>query len=250
MPIIPTGVSPKMCQVYKLGQMLKNNTHAFSKVGDCQSTLPNFLGYIEQGKYNLGEYQDLLPVIDYFAGSFGRSSLATKNGLTASGVTTALWNDWKDCGTSETPLDCEYRIHRPSFAFISLGTNDANGLVPFETTLRRVINTTIGHGVVPILVTKADNAEGDNSINATIVRLAYEYEIPLWNFWLAVQPLFDHGLRSPEHLTEGENISTADFSKPWYMKFAFNVRNLNALQVLNVMMQACDQTTASVTLTP
>jgi hypothetical protein len=144
MPVIPTGVSMKMCQVYKLGQMLGNNLRAFSKVGDCQSMLPDFLGYIDEGHYNLSNYSYLQSVIDFFAGSFGRNSRAVKNGLTASGVMVPLWNDWKDCGVNETPLDCEYRIHRPSFAIILVETNDANGVVPFETTLQRVIDHTIG----------------------------------------------------------------------------------------------------------
>ncbi len=239
-PILPTGVSPKMCQVYKLGQMLGNDPRGFSKVGDCQSTMPNYLAIFDTGNYDLGPYSDLQPVIDYFHGSFGRGSMAVKIGMTASGVLSPLWSNWRECGANETPLDCEYRLHRPSFAIISLGTNDASGQVPFRISLRRVIDTTIGHGVVPILVTKADDVEGDNSINATIVSLAHEYELPLWNFWLAVQSLPEHGLRSPEHLTIGEYNSPGNFSQPEYMQYAFNVRNLDALQVLAVMMNGCD----------
>lgn len=239
LPVVPTGVSPKVCQIYTLGQMLGNNPRAFSKVGDCQTMLPNFLGYFDEGRYDLGPYAGLQPVIDYFSGSFGRNSRAVKDGLSASAALAVLWNDWKDCGEMETPLDCEYRIHRPSFAIISLGTNDANGYAPFETTLRRVIDVTIGHGVVPILATKADNAEGDHALNATIVRLAYEYDLPLWNFWLAVQPLPEHGLRSPEHLTYGEYILTTDFSDPANLEYAFNIRNLTALQVLDVTARGC-----------
>ncbi|MBN2149631.1 MAG: hypothetical protein JW726_19745 [Anaerolineales bacterium] len=234
-PIIPTTVSQQMHEVYALGQSLGNNPHAFSKVGDCQSMMPDFMGGFDSGRYNLGEYTSLQPVIDTFAGSFGRYSRASKTGMTASAVLATLWNDWRDCGTTETPLECEYRLHQPSYAFISLGTNDANGFLPFEDTLRRVIELTLEHGIVPILVTKADNAEGDWSINATIVRLAYEYEIPLWNFWLAVQPLPQQGLRSPEHLTMGEYVLTTDFSNLENMQYAFNVRNLNALQVLDVV---------------
>ena len=169
-----------------------------------------------------------------FAGSFNRVSRAAKDGLSANAALAVLWNDWKDCGTMETPLDCELRIQRPSFAIISVGTNDANGFAPFETTLRRVIEVTIGHGVVPILTTKADNVEGDDSINATIAKMAYEYEIPLWNFWLAVQPLPDHGLRSLEHLTYGDFVVVTDFS-PDNLQYAYNIRNLTALQVLDVV---------------
>jgi hypothetical protein len=224
--------------VYERGLAAGNNPQAFSKVGDCQSGLPMFLGDLDKGRYNLGEYVYLQPVIDNFAGSFGRSSRAVKDGLTASAVNVSLWNDWRDCEKNETPLACEYRLQKPSFAIISLGTNDANGFVPFEETLRKVIDATLAQNIVPILATKADNAEGDHSINLTIARLAYEYQIPVWNFWLAVQDLSLQGLRSPEHLTYGEYVLPVDFSSPDVMQYAFNVRNLTALQVLDVVWRS------------
>jgi hypothetical protein len=237
-PVIPTSVSQRMVEVYALGQSMGNNPHAFSKVGDCQSMPPDFLSDFDNDRYNLGEYTYLQPVVDYFSGSFGRYSRSAKNGLTASAALATLWNDWRDCNVQETPLECEYRLNQPSYAIISLGTNDANGLVPFEDKLRPVIEVTLAHGIVPILVTKADNAEGDWSINATIFRLAYEYQIPVWNFWLAVQSLPEHGLRSPEHLTYGEYTLTCDFSTTENMQYAYNVRNLTALQVLDAVWRA------------
>lgn len=236
--IIPQSVSEKMRLVYERGLALGNNPRAFSKVGDCQSSLPMFMGDLDKGRYNLGEYTYLQPVIDQFSGSFNRSSRAVKDGLTASAVNVSLWNDWRDCEPNETPLVCEYRLNQPSIAIISLGTNDANGLVPFEETLRKVIDATLERGIVPILATKADNAEGDHSINMTIGRLAYEYEIPVWNFWLAVQDLPMQGLRSPEHLTYGEYVLPVDFSSPDVMQYAFNTRNLTALQVLDVVWRS------------
>jgi hypothetical protein len=237
-PVIPISVSQHMLEIYQLGQSLGNNPHAFSIVGDCQSMLPDFLGDFDNGRYNLGEYTYLQPVVDYFTGSFGRKSRGVKDGLTASGVLATLWNTWKDCNVNETPLECEYRINQPSYALISFGTNDANGVIPFEDTLRRVIDVTLEHGIVPILATKADNAEGNWSINATILQLAYEYQIPVWNFWLAVQPLPLRGLRSPEHLTYGEYTLPADFSTSDNMQYAYNVRNLTAMQVLDVVWRA------------
>jgi hypothetical protein len=238
LPVVPQQVSQQMRLVYDRGLAAGNNPQAFSKVGDCQSTLPMFLGDLDKGRYNLGEFTYLQPVIDNFTGSFGRSSRSVKDGLTASAVNVALWNDWRNCDTNETPLACEYRLHKPSFAIISLGTNDANGFVPFEDTLRKVIDFTLAQGIVPILATKADNAEGDYSINLTIARLAYEYQIPVWNFWLAVQDLPLQGLRSPEHLTYGEYVLPVDFSNPDNLQYAFNVRNLTALQVLDVVWRS------------
>lgn len=233
-PIVPTAISERVRQIYRLGQLAGNNPHAFSKVGDCNSNLPTFFGPFDSGEYNLGEYAYLQDTIDYFKGSWGRRSRAVKDGLTASAALAILWNDWKDCSRMETPLDCEYRIHKPAFALIAFGTNDVMGVAPFEITLRRVIEVTIGHNIVPILVTKADNAEGDHHANRIIAQLAYEYDLPLWNFWAAVQPLPEHGLMSRDHLSYSEIISSADFS-PQGLKYGYNVRNLTGLQVLDAI---------------
>ncbi len=49
--------------------------------------------------------------------------------------------------------------------------------------LRKVLDTLLANGVVPILSTKADNREGDHQVNLEMAELAAEYNIPLWNFW-------------------------------------------------------------------
>ena len=225
-----------------------NNPNAFSKIGDCNSTVPYFLADYDLGPdiYNLGEYATLQPTIDYFSGSYGRKSLAAKIGLSTAGVLASLWSDWKQCGSNETPLDCEYRIHRPSFAIISLGTNEAYDIkkdqAPFEPRLRRIIEHSIDQGVVPILSTKADNDEGDHYINQVTARLALEYDLPLWNYWKAVQPLPQHGMRSADHLTFAPTTSFTDFSKPEYLDYGMQMRNLTALQVLDVIRREVAQT--------
>jgi hypothetical protein len=249
MPILPDALSERMRQIYKLGQLAGNNPNAFSKIGDCNSTLPSFLGDIDDKKYDLGAYTYLQPTIDYFSGSFGRVSRASKNGLTANAALVALWNDWKDCSSSETPLDCELRQQKPAFAFISFGTNDVQGFAPFEITLRRVIDTTIGHNVVPILVTKADNAEGDYSANRTIAALAYEYDLPLWNYWAAVQPLDHGGMLSPEHLSASDYMSVSNFTSDG-LKYGQNIRNLGALQVLDIVRRLINDEPLVPTPTP
>jgi hypothetical protein len=237
LPVIPTGVSQRVRLIYQMGILRGNNPRAFSKVGDCNSTMPYFLADFDTpAQYNLGQYSQLQDTIDFFSGSFSRKSLATKDGLTSFAALSTLWVSWKECETYETPLTCEFRINKPEFALLSFGTNDANGNVDFEIAFRRVVDMTIGNGIVPILSTKADNAEGDESINATIVRVAYEYDLPLWNYWLAVQSLPDKGMRSPEHLSaspvgfanfEGENLN-----------YGWSVRNLTALQVLDMVRKS------------
>ena len=171
-------------------------------------------------------------MIDAFQGSYGRTSLAAKSGFNASSVFASLWSDRAQSQPEEFPLACEYRIQRPSFAFIMLGSNDVYHLDAFETQMRKIIEFSIEQGVVPILSTKADNMEGDGAINATLARLSLEYDIPLLNYWKAVQPLPDHGLQEDGvHLTWGAN----QFDDEYAMQSAWAVRNLLSLQILDLV---------------
>lgn len=233
LPVIPE-MSSTALDVYRLGLEMGNNPAAFSKIGDCESVTSWFLGDFDLGTeyYSLGDYSYLQDVINYFQGSYNRTSLAARRGFTASSALTPLWADRTQCEKNETPLACEYRIHRPVLAFIMLGTNDVFRQDTFETQLRAIIEYSLSEGIVPVLATKADNLEGDHSINATIARVAWEYDIPLWNFWSAVQSLPDQGLQADRsHLTWGLN----QFDNPAAMKRAWPVRNLTALQVLDTL---------------
>ena len=58
-------------------------------------------------------------------------------------------------------------------------------------------------GAVPVLVTKADNLEGDERVNQNLGVLAVNYDLPMWNFWASVHYLTDNGLKENKmHLTE------------------------------------------------
>jgi formylglycine-generating enzyme required for sulfatase activity len=247
LPVVPEGISDRVREIYERGLLIGNDPNAFSKVGDCHSVTPYFLADydLEPVVYQLGEYAELQATIDYFRGSFGRPSLAAKQGLSTAGVLASLWADWKQCESNETPLDCEFRLHRPSFALISLGTNEAYDVkldkTPFEGRLRRIIEHSIDQGVVPILSTKADNDEGDHYINYVTARLALEYELPLWNFWRAVQPLPQQGMRNSDHLTFAPTTSFTDYSQPEYLEYGMQMRNLTALQVLDVIRREITQ---------
>jgi len=235
LPVVPE-ISDSVLQIYQRGLELGNNPRAYSKVGDCGSTPAWFLGDFDRGPryYRLGNYQYLEAVIQEFKGSHARTSLAGRAGFNAASLLVPLWADPKQCQPTEHPLECEYRHHRPVIAFIMLGTNDIWHPQEFEPDMRKIIEYSIDNGVIPILSTKADNQEGDASINATIANLAVEYDIPLWNYWRAIQQLPDHGLQEDGiHLTWGPN----QFDKPENMQKAWPVRNLTALQVLNAIWE-------------
>jgi hypothetical protein len=235
MPAVPTGVSDAMREVHELGLLLGNDPTHFSVIGDCQNVSSYFLSIFEKpNEYSLGsEYDYLQPTIDYYKGSFTRVSVAVKGGFNAAAVISPLRADPKICNPGESPLDCELRLWKPSVVIVSMETWWSHKPAEeYDKYMRKVLDRIIETGVVPIIATKADNLEGDHSINATVAQLAYEYDIPLWNFWAAVQPLPDRGLSDDGfHLTFARNF----FDDPTRMQNAWPWRNLTALQSLDVV---------------
>lgn len=241
MPVVPT-FSDTAREIYQHGLTLGRDPRRFSKAGDCESTTGWYLSDFDHdpSTYRLGEYAYLQPTIDYYAGSFKRESLAVRRGANTSSMLTSLWADPAQCQKGESMLACEYRVHNPSIVIIAVGSNDVVSVDNFEAQMRNIIEFTISEGIVPILSTKADNAEGGHKLNIIIGNLAYEYDIPLWNFWLAIQPLPNHGL-DPDgsHLTFAGNL----FDNPTNMQNAWPWRNLTALQTLDAAHQALESVT-------
>ncbi|MBN2116657.1 MAG: SGNH/GDSL hydrolase family protein [Anaerolineales bacterium] len=234
LPAVPAGVSDAMREVYQRGLEMGNDPRRFSIIGDCQNVSSYFLAMFEKpGEFSLGdEYAYLQPTIDYYQGSYSRKSLAVKGGFNAAAVQSPLRADPKSCNKNESPLDCELRTWKPSVVFVSMETWWEGKPEAYNTYMRRVIRRILETGAVPIIATKADNLEGNHSINATIAQIAHDYDIPLWNFWAAVQPLPNHGLSSDGfHLTFARNF----FDDPVRMKSAWPWRNLTALQTLDVV---------------
>lgn len=235
MPAVPTGISDSMRAVYERGLVLGNDPNRFSVIGDCQNVSSYFLAVFDKpGEFSLGEdYAYLQPTIDQYQDSFSRQSLAVKGGFNVAAILSPLRADPKSCNKNESPLDCELRAWRPSIVFVSMETwwSEKPAEV-YDKHMRQVIERILEAGAVPIIATKADNLEGDHSINATVAQIAYDYEIPLWNFWAAVQPLPNHGLSDDHfHLTFARNF----FDDPVRMKSAWPWRNLTALQTLDVV---------------
>ncbi len=236
LPVIPV-VSDNARRIYQRGLQMGRDPHAFSKVGDCQSITTYFLADLDTPSlYNLGPYTDLQPTIDWFRGSFARESLSVKGGFNAAAVLSPLRADPKACNTGESPIACEYRLHNPSIALISLEEWWAGHPENYEKYMRQIIEYSIQQGVLPIIATKADNLEGNELINQTIARLAQEYDIPIWNFWAVVQPLARHGLiEDGFHLSHGSNF---DFSVKPAMQTGWTLRNLTALEALDAVRRA------------
>jgi hypothetical protein len=235
MPVVPVDISERARAIYEYGLYLGNDPTHFSVIGDCQNVSSYFMSVFDTpDEYSLGsEYSHLQSTIDYYSGSFSRQSLAVKGGFNAAAVLSPLRSDPKSCNKNESPLDCELRSWKPSIVIVSMETWWSDKPAEeYDKYMRRVLDRIIETGALPIIATKADNLEGDHAINATIVQIAHDYEIPLWNFWAAVQPLPNHGLSSDNfHLTFARNF----FDDPQRMKSAWPWRNLTALQTLDLV---------------
>ncbi len=240
-PVIPV-VSARAKQIYQTGLGMGTNPRRLSKVGDCQSIKNVLLGmYDKPGSYTLRENAAALQeTIAQFSGSFDRDGEAVQGGYNAASELTPLMADPEVCEPGETPLECEVRLHNPSIMLISLEVWwDGRSTEVYVKNMRQIIDYAINRGILPILSTKADNVEGDHSINLATAQLAYDYDIPLWNWWRAAQSLPNKGL-DPDR-PDGFHIS---------QEYAWPERSFTALQSIDAVWRAVRPEEQIPTVTP
>ncbi len=206
-PVLPQ-ITDTARQIFARGQQAGRDPHVFSKIGDCMTASPNFMvPFSTAGGYDLGDYQNLQPVIDYFSASTIRDQynalsnpgLATTTGFTTVSVQDPIWADPQFCSANESPLTCEYRVSNPAFALIMFGTNDTTFFEAdsFNQYLRQIIDQTIAANIVPVLYTFPERPEfPDKSIlfNQIVVQIAQDYDLPLINLYRALEDLPDKGI--------------------------------------------------------
>jgi hypothetical protein len=223
-PTVPE-VTNRAREIYASGKLLGVNPRAFSKIGDCHNVSEAFLGiYDKQGRYFLrSDELEWQQTIDNFSGYFDRDGASFGQGLNVAAALSPLHADPDLCGPSEGPLQCELRTVKPSFAFVSFERWWSKETPPevYEQYLRVIIEAVMDNGTVPILVTKADDMEGGHRINQIIANLAFEYDVPLLNWWRAAQFLPNKGM-DPER-DDGFHISYE----------AWDTRSYYALETLN-----------------
>jgi uncharacterized protein YraI len=253
---IPAGVVPtvgaRTRQIFRAGQALDNQPNAFSKIGDSITHTLEFLFPIGWGNYTLGEYANLQQVIYRFSGgdenSFSRYSLGARAGWTTYDLLREGMGDPEFCESNETPLECEYRVHRPSLALIMIGTNDAAqglGSRGYRGNLQEIVQISIDHGVIPVLSTLPDNLSSPErsalvlEYNDVVRAVAAQYGIPLWDYWLALQALPNKGIGGDGAHPNSDPVSgsTTIFTAEW-LQYGFTMRNLTALMVLDTVWRA------------
>ncbi len=206
-PVIPT-ISEAMVDVYKHGQESGNMSNAITKVGDSLSENVQYLMPMSNPERKLGPYSYLTDTVDYYGGSVANESVAARLGMSTYGVVDPFWADKAKCQAAETPLDCEYRIKKPSIAFIMFGPNDVRSMTDdkYAGQMRQIIEDTLAHGTIPVISTFSAHPEEEFfwqsvNFNLQLVALAQEYQIPLINLWAAARVLPEYGLdRDKVHL--------------------------------------------------
>lgn len=231
--------------IFETGRQLGNRANVFTTVGDSLTDTPNFLRQIVNG-YDLGQYGYLLPVISYFnvdtgqGNAFLRRSISAKAGWSTFSVVVEARPELSGtCNPGELALDCEYRLTRPAYAIVMIGTNDAPAFPAdsYRANMTRIIEISIAHGVVPILSTLPPRTQYNDRIleyNAVITQLAQIYGLPITDLYTALLPLPNQGLSADGiHLSEppGAPTSTLIFNSA-NLAYGTTMRNLTVLQAL------------------
>ncbi|MBC8506327.1 MAG: hypothetical protein H8D34_15805 [Chloroflexi bacterium] len=223
LPIMPE-IMDNVTAIYLNGIAQGRNPANFSVIGDCQAIPFVFMGPIGRLELLPGNHEQYLwDAIYNYEPSFLRESISVRGGFTAASIFNPMQADPSQCKPGETPLTCEYRLHNPAFIFITLENwRNPETIGRYESYLREILDYVISRGTVPILLTKADVSEVKERIhiiNPAIAELAYEYDVPLVNFWRAAQNLENRGIDSER---EGFHLS----------QDGFDLKNLLALKAL------------------
>jgi hypothetical protein len=230
--VLPPGAAEHVGEIAARGRELGRNPNAFSKLGDSAVLIESNLTRFDNGPYTLGPYEFLAPTIAHFAGSWARYGVGSRVALTTLGVFDPMWADPEWCQPGEHLLACEIRLHNPGVLLIRLGTNDGRAEL-YDTYMRQIVEYAIEAGVIPILGTKADRFEGDDSINAVTRALAAEYRVPLWDFDRLADTLPNRGLTDDHaHLTV---YRRNDYTDPETFARGYPVSDLSALVMLDAV---------------
>ena len=237
--VMDSAVIDHVREIFATGRSLGRNPRAFSKAGDSTIDSPYFLSRFDSSPYNLGAYQYLQAVIDYYKGSYGRNSLAVRIGQHSWTLLNPTWANKKLCEADESPLACEFRVNNPSVVILRLGANDAGVPKLFDTKMRAVVEYAIAQGVIPVLSTKPDRRAGTEQINDIVRKIAADYQIPLWDFAKVAETVPGRGL-GPDgvHLT---GFYQSDYTLPQAFQRGHGVQNLTALIMLDKIWRVLDQ---------
>jgi peptidoglycan/LPS O-acetylase OafA/YrhL len=256
-PRIDGALRSRLRAVARVGQARGLRPDVFAKVGDSITEDPSFLTAIGCGRAVLGDHEELAWVIERFRrrplppeevfyapcrefNSFTRHGAAAVHGWTVDDLLARFDRPHPGCPPPyDHPVACEVHLVRPAVALVMIGTNDTGiraDPTRFAAGLRQVLVELLGEGVVPVVSTIPPRFNPPGSgrrigpYNDAIRSLARELEVPLWDYWLALDRIPNKGM-SIDGLHPSVHGDGADLT-PEGLAYGYNVRNLGALQVL------------------
>ncbi len=245
-PLISLNIE-SITPIFERGQARGYAPNSLSKVGDSVSADPTYLEIMGNDEPILGAYDHLLPTVDYFVDAAIQPSVAAKIGLSSYVVFDPFWADKTLCQANESPLQCEYRLKQPSFAFIMFGANDVLSMTyeEYGEQLEQIVQETLALDIVPILSTFSTHPEHPYheqalAFNLKVLEVARHHDLPLINLWSATRALPDYGLeRDHIHMKQsGFNYLKYDSGhETWY---GTSLRNLLTLTMLDQLRHQLD----------
>jgi uncharacterized protein YraI len=204
-----TNVNENTRTIFQRGQLLGNRADVFSKIGDSITVSAFTLQPIGEGVFELGEYWYLRPMIEYYSqetartgNSFNNTSLAATVGWNSEVLLNPEYADKRLCVQNESPLECEYRLTRPSIALIMVGTNDVGffGKGAYKNNVSRIVAMSVSKGIIPVLTTippRIDRPELFERVlefNQILRDLSQQYGVPLIDYHAVMMELPSYGL--------------------------------------------------------
>jgi hypothetical protein len=227
-PVIPV-ISENALDIYLNGLTMGTNAKLFTIVGDCQN-IPggSLFRKVNWDDFSLpAELEHIQPTVENFRSIWSREPITVDGGFIPASMFSTYWTTAEQCDPLETPLDCEFRLNNASIVLVGLGSDQKPGTGDdFDYYMRKIVEFVIAKGALPILATDAYPTEEGFPLNQIVAQIAYDYDIPLWNFWAAVQDLTNEGLKEDNFHISAE---------------AFAVRRITGLQVLHAVLDAAKQ---------
>ena len=214
----------------------------FMKVGASSLDSTNSLNCFAGSSVDLGEHADLADIVAYFNGGdaagstpWDRESVAAVSGRTAA---------WAIEG-NPSPVDSEIAAISPRYALVHHGTNDMGMGSTYESAMpgfyeaySGLVSELSNRGIVPVLATishRGDRESADrwvSTYNAVIHGIAQREQVPLVDWWWALDALPHKGLSSDGIHVERHPSGACIFTDEG-LEHGYNVRNLLSAEVFD-----------------
>ena len=219
LPPLSDEVIANAQRLYQAGLAQGNDPDSFILIGDSNDAQSRFFQAFGTGRYTLGEYAYLQPVIDAYnaTGSFGAVYATSDHGMTLSTLMDPAFVNPALCPQATSVLDCTLQRYQPSVAIIYMGTYDTC-FTPFDVyreNFERAMELLTARGVIAILTeytVALDEGcwESTPAYTAVIRDMAAQYQMPWIELSAHVEALPQEGMEDDGwHLSWPDNYHTS-----------------------------------------